>query len=50
MVGSAGARETVEIEGAAHAVPVSHADTVADVIFEATRYVEELAQRQSAGQ
>jgi pimeloyl-ACP methyl ester carboxylesterase len=44
MAERAGAREVVEIPGASHAVPVSHADTVADVIFGATRYVEQLAQ------
>jgi pimeloyl-ACP methyl ester carboxylesterase len=44
MAERAGAREIVEIPGASHAVPVSHADTVADVIFGATRYVEQLAQ------
>ena len=46
MAERARSRETVEIEGAAHAVPVSHADTVAEVIFGATGYVEELTERQ----
>ena len=48
MAERAGAREVVEIPGASHAVPVSHVDTVSDVIFGATRYVEQLAQHQPA--
>ena len=36
----AGARETVEIEGASHAVGVSHPDEVADIILRAARDVE----------
>ena len=39
----------VEIPGVVHAVLVSQVDIVVDVIFGATRYVEEqLAQRQPA--
>jgi pimeloyl-ACP methyl ester carboxylesterase len=48
MAERAGAREVVEIEGASHAVPVSHVDEVADVILGATRYAEQLAQQQPA--
>jgi len=40
MAERAQAREVVEIEGASHAVPVSHVDEVADVILGATRYAE----------
>jgi pimeloyl-ACP methyl ester carboxylesterase len=39
MAERAGARETVEIEGASHAVGVSHADEVADVILRAAQEV-----------
>ena len=40
MAERAGARETVEIEGASHAVGVSHPDEVADIILRAARDVE----------
>jgi pimeloyl-ACP methyl ester carboxylesterase len=46
MAERAGARETVEIEGASHAVPVSHVDEVADVILGAASYVEQHARFQ----
>lgn len=49
MAERAGARDIVEIEGAAHAVPVSHAEEVADVISSATRYVEQSARQQPVG-
>ena len=48
MTGRAGAREILEIEGASHAVGVSHPDEVADVILAATAHVERLAQNQPA--
>jgi pimeloyl-ACP methyl ester carboxylesterase len=40
MAERAGAREVVEIEGASHAVGVSHPDEVADVILRAAKAVE----------
>ena len=40
MAERAGARETVEIEGASHAVAVSHPGEVADVILRAAKAVE----------
>jgi pimeloyl-ACP methyl ester carboxylesterase len=40
MAERAGAREVVEIEGASHAVGVSHAEEVADVILRAIKTVE----------
>jgi pimeloyl-ACP methyl ester carboxylesterase len=40
MAERAGAREVVEIEGASHAVGVSHPDEVADVILRALKEVE----------
>ena len=40
MAERAGARETVEIEGASHAVGVSHPEEVADIILRAARDVE----------
>ena len=48
MADRAGAREVLEIEGASHAVGVSHPDEVAGVIFAATAHVEQLAQNQPA--
>lgn len=43
MAERAEAREVVEIAGASHAVPVSHADEVADVVLGAASYVEQFA-------
>ena len=40
MAERAGARETVEIEGASHAVGVSHPEEVADIILRAAKDVE----------
>jgi hypothetical protein len=40
MVERAGAREIVEIPVASHAVPVSYADAVADVILGAAKSLE----------
>ena len=40
MAERAGAREVVEIEGASHAVGVSHPEEVADVILRAIKAVE----------
>lgn len=40
MAERAEAHETVEVEGASHAVPVSHPDEVANVILGAVSYVE----------
>jgi pimeloyl-ACP methyl ester carboxylesterase len=40
MAERAGAREVVEIEGASHAVGVSHPEEVADMIFRALKEVE----------
>ena len=40
MAERAGAREVVEIEGASHAVGVSHPEEVADVILHAAKGVE----------
>ena len=40
MTERAGGRETVEIEGAAHAVPVSHAGEVAGIILRAIKDTE----------
>jgi pimeloyl-ACP methyl ester carboxylesterase len=48
MAERAGAREVVEIEGASHAVPVSRADEVADVIIRAARYAAQRARPQPA--
>ncbi len=48
MADRAGAREVSEIEGASHAVGVSHPDEVADVVFAATAHVERLARNQPA--
>lgn len=48
MAERAGAREIVEIAGASHAVPASHADEVAGVILAATAHVERLSQGQPA--
>lgn len=45
MADRAGAREVLEIEGASHAVGVSHPKEVAGVIFAATAYVEQLAHK-----
>ncbi len=44
MAERADAREIMEIEGASHAVPASHANEVASVIFMAAAHVEQLAQ------
>ena len=43
MAQRAAARETLEIEGASHAVSVSHSDEVADLILAAVGHVERLA-------
>ena len=40
MAERAGAREVVEIEGASHAVGVSHPEEVADIILRAAKDVE----------
>ena len=48
MAERAGAREVLEIEGASHAVGVSHPDEVADTILAAAGHVERLAQNQPA--
>lgn len=48
MADRAGAREVLEIEGASHAVGVSHPDEVADLILAAAAHVERLAQNQPA--
>jgi pimeloyl-ACP methyl ester carboxylesterase len=40
MAERAGAREVVEIEGTSHAVGVSHAEEVADIILRAIKAVE----------
>ena len=40
MAERAGAREVVEIEGASHAVGVSHPEEVADIILRALKDVE----------
>jgi pimeloyl-ACP methyl ester carboxylesterase len=42
MAERAGAREVVEIKGAAHALPVSQPDAVTDLILKATAYVESI--------
>jgi pimeloyl-ACP methyl ester carboxylesterase len=37
MAERAGARDTIEIPGASHAIPVSHPDATAQMILEAAR-------------
>ncbi len=45
MAERAGAREILEIEGASHAVGVSHPEEVAGVVLAATAHVEQLAHK-----
>ncbi|MEZ0073053.1 alpha/beta fold hydrolase [Planotetraspora sp. GP83] len=40
MAERAGSRETVEVPGASHAVPVSHPDTIAEIILKAVKHVQ----------
>ena len=46
MAERAAAREVLDIEGASHAVPVSHPDEVADLILAAVGHVEQHARHQ----
>ena len=46
MAGRAAAREVLDIEGASHAVPVSHPDEVTDVILAAVGHVDQHARHQ----